>query len=130
MITSIINQKGGTGKTTTAVNLASALVKKKKKVLVIDLDPQGNLSYSLGINDFDLTISDVLQKKAQLSEVVVEREGIAVAPTDRSLSTFEFGNHKKGSEYLLKEVLSKSRTYDYILIDCPPSLSALTTQCT
>ena len=127
MITSIINQKGGTGKTTTAVNLASALVKKKKKVLVIDLDPQGNLSYSLGINDFDLTISDALGKKAQLSDVIIEREGIAVAPTDRSLSTFEFGNQKKGSEYLLKEVLSKARTYDYILIDCPPSLSALTT---
>lgn len=126
MITSVINQKGGTGKTTTAVNLASALVRKKKKVLLIDLDPQGNLSYSLGISDFEFSISDALLQKKKISEVVVEREGISVVPTDRRLSQLEFGKSKKISEFLLRDVLRKVKAYDYVIIDCPPSLSALT----
>lgn len=124
MITSVINQKGGTGKTTTAVNLASALVSKKKKVLVVDLDPQGNLSYSLGINEFDHSISDALQKEKKINEVVVEREGIDIIPTDQRLSKLEFG--KKLSERLLRDYLRKIRGYDFIIIDCPPSLSSLT----
>ena len=126
MITSVINQKGGTGKTTTAVNLASALVRKKKKVLLIDMDPQGNLSYSLGINDFEFSISDALLKKKKISEIVIEREGISIVPTDRRLSDLEFGKRNKISEFLLRDVLRKVRTYDYVIIDCPPSLSALT----
>jgi len=126
MITSVINQKGGTGKTTTAVNLASALVRKKKKVLVIDLDPQGNLSYSLGISDFEDSISDALLQKKKIPEIVVEREGIDIAPTDRRLSKLEFGTKNKISEYLLRDVLRKVKNYDYVIIDCPPSLSALT----
>jgi chromosome partitioning protein len=124
MITSIINQKGGTGKTTTTVNLASALVQKKKKVLVIDLDPQGNLSYSLGINEFDGGITDALLHKKKISELVVEREGIDVVPTDQKLSKLEFG--KKISENSLRDVLRKVKNYDFILIDCPPSISVLT----
>ncbi len=126
MITSVINQKGGTGKTTTAVNLASALAKKKKSVLVIDLDPQGNLSYSLGINDFDYSISEALLGKKKISEVIVEREGFHVAPTDQRLSKLEFGSKTKISEFLLRDVLKKIRGYDFVLIDCPPSLSYLT----
>ena len=125
MITSVINQKGGTGKTTTAVNLASALVKKKKRVLAIDMDPQGNLTYSLGINDFEGSIGDVLLGRAELKDVLVEREGFDIAPTDQRLSQLEFSN-KKSSEYMLRDVLRKVRSYDYILIDCPPSLSVLT----
>ncbi len=126
MITSVINQKGGTGKTTTAVNLASALVQKKKKVLVIDLDPQGNLSYSLGINDFDHSISDSLLQKKKISEIIVEREGIDIVPTNQQLSKLELGSRSKVSEFMLKEALKKVRGYDFILIDCPPSLSTLT----
>ncbi len=126
MITSVINQKGGTGKTTTAVNLASALVQKKKKVLVIDLDPQGNLSYSLGINDFDHSISEALLQKKKISELIVEREGIDIVPTDQRLSKLEFGSKSKISEFMLRDALKKVRGYDFILIDCPPSLSSLT----
>ncbi len=126
MITSVINQKGGTGKTTTTVNLASALVKKKNKVLVIDMDPQGNLSYSLGINDFDYSISDALKQKKKISEVIVEREGIDIVPTDQRLSNLEFGSRSKISEFMLRDALKKVRGYDFILIDCPPSLSSLT----
>lgn len=126
MITSVINQKGGTGKTTTTVNLASALSKKKKKVLVIDLDPQGNLSYSLGINEFEYTIADVLEGKKKLKDILIEREGMQIAPTNQQLSKFEFGDKRNSSVNALKEVLKGAKGYDHVLIDCPPSLSALT----
>ncbi|MEQ9403809.1 MAG: ParA family protein [Cyclobacteriaceae bacterium] len=126
MITSVINQKGGTGKTTTAVNLASALSKKKKKVLVIDFDPQGNLSYSLGINDFNYSVSDLLSGKKGISEIFVEREGVHIIPTDLNLSKFKFEKKGKKKEFILKEALKKVKGYDHVLIDCPPSLSALT----
>lgn len=126
MITSVINQKGGTGKTTTTVNLASALSNKKKKVLVIDLDPQGNLSYSLGINDFDFSMADVLSGKKKLKEILVEREAMQIAPTNQQLSKFEFGDKRNSSVNALKEVLNGVKEYDHVLIDCPPSLSALT----
>ncbi len=124
MITSVINQKGGTGKTTTAVNLGSALAHKRKNVLIIDLDPQGNLSYSLGINEYDFTIGDALMSGKPIKEIGVEREGMTVIPTDQGLSKFEFD--KKSSEYVLRDALKKVRGYDHILIDCPPSLSLLT----
>lgn len=125
MITSVINQKGGTGKTTTTVNLASALA-EKKSVLIIDLDPQGNLSYSLGINEFELSIADVLAGRNELSDVLVEREGMKVAPTNRQLSRFESGNENTPSVYALREALKGAEKYDHVFIDCPPSLSALT----
>lgn len=123
MTTTVINQKGGTGKTTTAVNLACALAKKKKKVLVVDFDPQGNLSYSLGINEFDFAVSDALAGKKKIKDIYQEREGVHVVPTDQKLSKFTFG---KDSEYTLKNALKYAGAYDHILIDCPPSLSSLT----
>lgn len=126
MITSIINQKGGTGKTTTTVNLGSVLAKKRKKVLVIDLDPQGNLSYSLGINDIQDTVVDVLNGSKSIHEVTVQREGMMVVPTDQRLSKFEFNKNGEVTEFLLKKALDKDKSYDYVLIDCPPSLSLLT----
>ncbi len=126
MITSIINQKGGTGKTTTTVNLGSVLAKKRKKVLIIDLDPQGNLSYSLGINDFEYTIGNILEGSKSINEITVQREGMMIVPTDQRLSKFEFHKQNGASEYLLKTALEKETSYDYVLIDCPPSLSLLT----
>ncbi|MEM9340883.1 MAG: ParA family protein [Bacteroidota bacterium] len=126
MITSIINQKGGTGKTTTTVNLGSVLATKRKKVLVIDLDPQGNLSYSLGINDFEFTVGNILDGSKSINEITVQREGMMIVPTDQRLSKFEFHNQKGSSEYLLKNALEKENSFDHVLIDCPPSLSLLT----
>lgn len=123
MITSVINQKGGTGKTTTTVNLASALAKKKKRVLVLDLDPQGNLSYSLGVNEFEYSSSDFLLGTKGIKDVVIEREGFDVIPTDQRLSELEF---KAESPELLKNAIKKAEDYDFVLIDCPPSLSLLT----
>ena len=125
MITSVINQKGGTGKTTTAVNLGSALAnKKKKRVLVIDLDPQGNLTYSLGINEFEHTMEEVLSGTTSLTEIAVEKEGMLIAPSDQRLSKFEF--NKGATEFMLRDILKKVKGFDHVLIDCPPSLSLLT----
>jgi chromosome partitioning protein len=126
MIITIINQKGGTGKTTSTVNLGSALAKKGHKVLLVDFDPQGNLSYSLGINDFDCSISDLLAGTQPLATVAVRKESMDILPTDQSLSTLEFGNGEVNPEFLLRDSLSKTGNYDYVLIDCPPSLSILT----
>ena len=79
-VVAIINQKGGTGKTTSTINLGSALSQLGKKILLIDLDPQGNLSYSLGVNDFEQSMAEVLLGEARLNEILVQREGMQVAP--------------------------------------------------
>ena len=125
MITSIINQKGGTGKTTTTVNLGSALATKGKSVLLVDLDPQGNLSYSLGINDFAHSIDEVMLNEVSLKAALVQRENMDVIPTGRALSKIEFMGHQEGmaTEFLLRNALQQAAEYDHILIDCPPSLS-------
>ena len=124
MIISIINQKGGTGKTTTTVNLGRALAQKGCKVLLIDMDPQGNLSYSLAINQFEYSIRDVLVNSVDYTETLVERELMHVIPTNMELAQFELNGYD--GKFLLKEALESSDGYDYVLIDCPPSLSQLT----
>ena len=125
MVTSIINQKGGTGKTTTAVNLGSAL-SKKNNVLLVDMDPQGNLSYSLGINDFKYCVVDFLTGNQEPGEICEEREGMHVMPTDQRLSQLELDRINALTEFSLKKSLEKVTSYDHVLIDCPPSLSMLT----
>ena len=127
LIISIVNQKGGTGKTTTTVNLGSALARNNKKVLLIDLDPQGNLTYSLAINNFDHTIEKVLLNESNINKSVIEREGMDVIPSNTDLADVEItiSGHKE-RESLLKNALHSINGYDYILIDCPPSLSLLT----
>lgn len=123
---SIINQKGGTGKTTTSINLGSALVELEKKVLLIDIDSQGNLGYSLGLDEGS-TISDVFQENLDINSVIQEREGMDVIPSDIRLVDIELSlADLEERQTVLNDLLNNlSLDYDYVLIDCPPSLSIL-----
>lgn len=133
-IITIANQKGGVGKTTTVVNIAAGLAEKGKKVLCIDLDPQGNLSDYLGY-DFEgtRTIVDVLKGQARLSECVVsaKNEPIDYIPADITLATADmFLAQTMCREQILRKAIASDENigkYDYILIDCLPSLGILVT---
>jgi len=128
-IITIVNQKGGTGKTTTTINLGVALAKKGKRVLLIDFDPQANLSYSLGLGDSNLTISDViLNTKTRLSNILVPtKEGPYVVPGSLTLADVELSlANKIGRENILKNQLNELEDFDFVFIDSPPSLSILT----
>ncbi len=127
MIISIVNQKGGTGKTTTAVNLGAALAEKKKKVLLVDMDPQGSLSYSLGITDFDQSMADVLLGETSLENIITQAENMDIAPSNTGLADTELTLFQSDNrESILKQFFSNLDAYDYVMIDCPPSLSLLT----
>lgn len=126
-IVSVINQKGGTGKTTTTINLGCAVAARGKKVLLVDLDPQANLSYSLGVTEPNGTIADVFTEAKEFSEVLVERSGVTIVPGSTELVDIEIslvGQEER--EMYLKNLLAEAKGYDYIFIDCPPSLSLLT----
>jgi len=126
-IIAIINQKGGTGKTTTAINLGSALAFLKKKLLLIDLDPQANLTYSFGIQSPEGTMTEVLQGKQTIQAILVNKEGLEIAPSSIALSDIEISLVSKiGREGILKERLKDLKSYDFVFIDSPPSLSILT----
>ena len=136
-IISIINQKGGVGKTTTVINLAAGLAQQEKKVLVIDLDPQGNATTGLGLSNLENssdTIYGILNGTKSISEVIKKTEyknlDIITSNVDLSGLEVEIANDSERA-FLLKvklaSYLNDSRgSYDYILIDCPPSLSLLT----
>jgi chromosome partitioning protein len=132
-ILAITNQKGGVGKTTTAINLGAALAELGEQVLIIDLDPQGNASTGLGVTarDRENSTYELLHEEAPLASVVrhtgVERLDLAPATTDLSSTDVALGS-QENRVFLLKDALSTdtARSYDYILIDCPPSLSLLT----
>ena len=136
-IISIINQKGGVGKTTTVINLAAGLSMKGKKILVIDLDPQGNATTGLGLSNTassDTTIYSVLNGNKQISEVIQNTsfENLNLITSNVDLSGLEVetaGDSRRAFKLKdeLTTILNDSRaSYDYILIDCPPSLSLLT----
>ena len=136
-IISVINQKGGVGKTTTVINLAAGLTTKGKKILVIDLDPQGNATTGLGLSNSDnsdRTIYSVLNGTRKVSEVITKTniENLDLITSNVDLSGLEVetaGDTRRA--FILKEqitaYLNDSRgLYDYVIIDCPPSLSLLT----
>lgn len=125
-IISIVNQKGGTGKTTTSLNLGSALVKLGKSVLLVDMDSQGNLGYSLGLEE-GKTISDVFEGSTDIIDIIQEREGMHVVPSDMRLVDIELSLMDLDDRHnMLNSKINKlEKKYDFILIDCPPSLSIL-----
>ena len=128
-IITIVNQKGGTGKTTTAINLGVALANKGKRVLLIDFDPQASLTYSLGIKDANPTIADVmLNGKTRLANTLTPtQEGPQVVPGSLTLADVELSlSTKIGRENILKNRLDGLEGFDFVFIDSPPSLSMLT----
>lgn len=132
-IISMINQKGGVGKTTTAINVSYFLAKKKKKVLLIDFDPQGNATQSLEPFpiETDKTSYDFFVKNICLENCIYRHYGFDILPTSSKLGGFENILHQTaGAEFILKEKIEKEinkfHHYDYIIIDCPPSLGKLT----
>ena len=134
-IVAIANQKGGVGKTTTTINLAAALVETGLRVLVVDLDPQGNASTGLGIDSSDriLTTYDLLIGESPLNEVIraTEIEDLCIVPATVDLSSADIeliANERRS--FLLYDALRQTAMdeyeWDYVLIDCPPSLNLLT----
>lgn len=128
----VANQKGGVGKTTTAINLAASLAELNQKILVIDMDPQGNTTSGLGVDKdgAENTVYEMMLGECSIEDAVVESEynNLDVLPSNINLAAAEIelvGVEEK--EYILKKETDKIReNYDFILIDCPPSLSMLT----
>ncbi len=131
-IIAIANQKGGVGKTTSSINIAAYLGKKKKKVLVVDFDPQGNSSSGFGLNvhQFNKTIYEVLNNELSINEVITStnEENVSIIPANVNLAGLEVDLLEQENRHeKLKNVLNQVRgQFDYIIIDCPPNLGILT----
>ena len=131
-IIAIANQKGGVGKTTTAINLSACLAEKGKRVLAVDMDPQGNMTSGLGVDkdNAEKTVYDLIIGEAEINEVICQEalENLDVIPTNIDLSAAEIeliGVEDK--EYIIRNAIHKVKDeYDFVIIDCPPSLSMLT----
>lgn len=132
MIISFANNKGGTGKTTSAVNLAASLAQLGRRVLLVDLDPQGSATVSLGFEKAKLlyTIYDVVAQSRGLEEVVLDTrvEDLSVVPSNLDLAGAEVElSSLPGREFILREALAAARhKYDNVLLDCPPNIGILT----
>lgn len=132
-IIAVVNHKGGVGKTTTTINLGTALAKLKKKVLLIDMDPGAHATYGLGIlaHRRERTVYDLMRGRAPVAEIKVEialdQENLDLVPASIELAEAEVQlSGLPGREFLLKEALDDVPSYDFIFIDCPPSLAVLT----
>lgn len=130
-IISIANQKGGVGKTTTAINLSTILAKKGKKVLMIDADPQGNATSGVGVDkDVETSVYDLLVNDIEAKDAIQKTEvrNLSICPSNINLAGAEVELVSMMSrEYRLKEKLDTIKDdYDYIIIDCPPSLGLIT----
>jgi chromosome partitioning protein len=130
-VIAIINQKGGVGKTTTTLNLAAYLAKQKKRVLIIDADPQGNATSGLGLDKTTLgvTLNETLVDQSKVSQAIQKSivEGVDIIPSDARLASAEIdlsANIKR--EFTLQKTLEGVQEYNYVLIDCPPALGLLT----
>ncbi len=129
-IISLCNQKGGVGKTTCTLNIAAGLEKMGEKVLLIDLDPQAHLTYSLGVPAHELTrtVYDLFKGTHGIAEVMLTVDGLAMIPSSLELAGLEMElAGVPGREFILREVLNQAAEgFTYIFIDCPPSLGILT----
>ena len=138
-IISLVNQKGGVGKTTTSINLAASLGILGKKTLLVDLDPQGNATTGVGIekSDYDKSMYELLKGEAKIDEVIIKTKfkNLYIIPATINLAGVDFElieKHNKDSSFIkgnqLKQNLEEIKeSFDYIIIDCPPSLGILTT---
>jgi chromosome partitioning protein len=127
-VIAVVNQKGGVGKTTTTINLGAALVQRGRRVLLVDLDPQGHTTMGVGLSvaEGQPTICDVLVRDQPLCKVVLSAEGLDVAPAQLDLAAAEMELvSAPGREIRLREALGEI-DHHYVLIDCPPSLGLLT----
>lgn len=131
-IIAVANQKGGVGKTTTSTNLSACLAEKGKKVLLVDIDPQGNATSGVGIdkNDLENTVYDMIIGECSIDECLIKEalENLDVLPSNVNLSGAEIDLIGiDGREFILKKNIDKIKdNYEYIIIDCPPSLNMLT----
>jgi chromosome partitioning protein len=132
-VIAIANQKGGVGKTTTAINLSACLAEAGKKVLVIDMDPQGNTTSGFGVNkdELELTVYDLMLDECSIKDSIVQIENIpnlSLIPSSADLAGAEIeliGKNER--EYILKNYVDYiSDDYDFVIIDCPPSLNMVT----
>ena len=128
----VTNQKGGVGKTTTAINLATCLTEANKKVLIVDADPQGNTTSGLGLekNSLDSTIYQLILGEIEIKELIMDTcvEGLKILPSNMNLAGAEIELvGRENREYILKEQLAVVKSdFDFVVIDCPPSLNTIT----
>lgn len=131
-VIAIANQKGGVGKTTTSINLSAAIAEKGKKVLVVDIDPQGNTTSGFGIekNELENTVYELMLGECAANECTIDEvtDNLSIIPTNVNLAAAEIELlDVENKEYVLKSELDYIKDkYDYVFIDCPPSLSMLT----